>query len=464
MAIRLEKGEITMSEKKKLLLSAAIAFLLSALGACSSSASLGSEHLKDFHTRYMEQAKDELSPNALHLYVDNSYCIAQGQHSSFYKELVPVLTRRCQEYYSIKGANIVQEDLTAEDAYKRLLSIEDVPYAAIKEAAERIVRGNSEAVLMTDCEYYEQTIARGNTNNAYLEGVFATWLERGHDIYIIAEPYTETTAKGNFAKKRFYIVFTSDKLEHNIYAELSKNVNLNREGVKTLHLSATPPMIVETQSKPEPTLAAQVSSYGRYEVQDWQIDWSSIQSILMQETDLDGQPNANGQAVITGLAFNSREGDLLRIDDVRIRVLPLNTVYSDFVQSLEPASGVSAPQVHTIQALPEAPNFMLLDEKLWKSKRQIALYLDRQNFDPTILDNSAAGANFFRIDILADKVSNITNSDDKIREILVFDDISGGGQNVSLYESVKICLNRPKIQNLLKEQVLYSIYVSTLAY
>lgn len=449
---------------KKLLLSSAVALVLSALGACSSPAGLGSEHLTDFHTRYMEQASDELNANALQLYVDNSYCIALGQHSSFYKELVPVLTRRCQAYYSIKGPNIVQEDLSVEDAYKRLLSIEDVSYAAIKEAAERIVRGSSEAVLMTDCEYYEQTIARGNTNNAYLEGAFATWLERGHDIYIIAEPYTETTAKGEFAKKRFYIVFTSAKLEHNIYAELSKNVNLNREGVKTLHLSATPPMMQEVQSQPEQTLAAQVSPYGRYEVQDWQIDWSSIQSILMGETDLEGQPSANGQAVITGLSLKPSEGDLLRIDNVRIRVLPLNAVYSDFVQSLNPANGVSAPQARKIQALPEAPNFMLLDEDLWKRKREIALYLDRQNFDPTILDNSAAGANYFRVDILADKVSNAVNSDERIRETLVFDDISGGGQNVSLYESVKICLNRPGIQNRLKDQVLYSIYISTLAY
>lgn len=207
------------------------------LSSCASPG-VGSEHLVAFHRHYANQSSDTLRSNELQLYVDNSYRIASGQHSGFYQKLVPVLTRRCREYYSIKGPQIIKEDLVAQDAYKRLLSIENVSYAALKDVAERIVRGNSEAVLMTDCEYYEQTIAQGNVNNAYLEGAFATWLERGHDIFIIAEPYTEQTGKGSFAKKRYYIIFTNTTLQDGIYAELKKNVDLNSGGLQTIHLSA----------------------------------------------------------------------------------------------------------------------------------------------------------------------------------------------------------------------------------
>lgn len=446
---------------KRLTLLSITLCLLTTLGLVScTSVPTSSEHIEDFHSQYMEEKGENLEANALALYVDNSYCIAEGQHSSFYQSLLPVLTRRCKTYYSIKGPEIVQEDLAVKDAYSRLKSVQDVSYAALKEAAERIASGREEAVLMTDCEYYEQTIARGNTNNAYLEAAFTTWLERGNDIYIIVEPYTEQTARGSFAKKRYYIVWTNSRLDDNIYQELVSNVNLKTSGVRTVHLSASMPKVTfggEKNSTPAEALAASVRAKGNYEVQDWQIDWSSIQSILMTEMDTQGNASPYGEAIATGIMLQQNEDELLRIDDVRAEAIPLNEVYGAY------CSGDSSLSRERVLGIKPAPNFVVLDDDAWARGRDIRLHLDRQNFDPTILDNSL-GANFFCINIVVDKVSNALNTDTSLCDLLTFDDIAGTGKNVSLLESVKICLNKTTMQNKLKGRSLYRIYVSSLEY
>lgn len=65
-----------------------------------------------------------------------------------------------------------------------LSSIQETNYADILTAAENIVEGNSEGVLLTDGEYYEPTVAKSHVNDPYLKDVFSKWLKKAM-IYML---------------------------------------------------------------------------------------------------------------------------------------------------------------------------------------------------------------------------------------------------------------------------------------
>ena len=56
-------------------------------------------------------------------------------------------------------------------------------------------------------------MAGANPNNPYLADAFKTWMKKGHDIFIISEPYIETNNGLQYNKKRFYFLFTDTRLK-----------------------------------------------------------------------------------------------------------------------------------------------------------------------------------------------------------------------------------------------------------
>ena len=152
---------------------------------------------------------DAIQENQLNLFVDYSTCIAQAMNydhtsSRFYQALVPSLTHETKHYFSIKGNDIQEEQ---GETFSLLRTVKEVNYADLATAVEMIANGSTEAVLLTDGEYYQQSIAGGNINNPYMTNAFKTWLMKGHDVYIFAEPYVETNRGRQFNKKRFYLIF-----------------------------------------------------------------------------------------------------------------------------------------------------------------------------------------------------------------------------------------------------------------
>ena len=123
------------------------------------------------------------------MFVDYSTCITLGQHSPFFQSLVPSFVAATKHYYSIKGDKIVEEQNI--NVFQALSNIVEVNYADLKQAANLIVNGNSEGVLLTDGEYYQKNIAGGGISDPYMANAFKQWLKKGHDIYILAEPYLE---------------------------------------------------------------------------------------------------------------------------------------------------------------------------------------------------------------------------------------------------------------------------------
>lgn len=51
-------------------------------------------------------------------------------------------------------------------------------------------------------------------------------VEKGHDIYIVAEPYKEAYNGNVFDKKRFYFLFTDSRVPNNIYDRILQCVDM----------------------------------------------------------------------------------------------------------------------------------------------------------------------------------------------------------------------------------------------
>ena len=125
------------------------------------------KYVREFHQKFFEKTqKHTLKENDLALYVDYSTCITLGQHSRFFQSLRGVFSNSTKHYYSIKGPNIQEEETV--DVWNELSNILEVNYADLKNAANLIADGNSEAVLLTDGEYIQKNIAGGGINYPYV--------------------------------------------------------------------------------------------------------------------------------------------------------------------------------------------------------------------------------------------------------------------------------------------------------
>ena len=186
--------------------------------------------MAEFHVLTEDVENTDLPNNQLSLFVDYSNCIAKGMSSPFYQKMVSPLTAATKEYWSIKGKDIQKED---GKVFELLNNVKEEDYAALDNAINLMAERDGESVMLTDGELFTQTATKNNPNNPYMHAAFKKWLLKGHDIHIIAEPYQEVYKGQTFNKKRFYIIFTDDRLEGNIYSRISEVVNL-----EDLHYSA----------------------------------------------------------------------------------------------------------------------------------------------------------------------------------------------------------------------------------
>ena len=420
---------------------------LSSCGGSSIPTTEDSSQLKKFHETFFKNGDDAIREDNLSLYVDYSTCISLGQNSPFFQALVPSWVNSAKEYYSIKGEKIQKEEGRTFDL---LRNINEVNYADLKTALNTMADSKTESVLLTDGEYFQHSIAKGNINNPFMADALKTWLEKGHDVYIFSEPYSESYKGKNYNKKRFYIIFTDIRLKGNIYDRLVQTVDFSHyPNVKLFHLSADHPSLFANgnSSKPNVNLNATVKGYGSYEIQEWPIDWESIQTIIVNAVDPNkGTPLINGDSFTGGIKVDKNGFGGYKISDISIKVYNINQEYSNFCNGNKSKF-----------SLTEYPNFIKVDENEFKRHGIINLHFDTNNFDPSILDGSPY--NYFKIDICVANAQNIFNL---YENMFTFESIDmPGEQNVSVEESVKQCLADPDIQSRICNCPLYSIYVQS---
>lgn len=435
--------------------------VLSLSSCCPDNSAPDTKYLSQFHEYNFSSKIIPIKSDNLSLYVDYSTCIKEGQHSSFFQSLVPSFVDATKSYYSIKGPKIVKEDFSDIDGvYRELRNIIEVNYADLKNAAKQIAEGDSEGVLLTDGEYFQNDIAKGNINNPYLADPFKIWLKKGHDIYIFAEPYIEKHNGNNYNKKRFYFLFTDNRLNNNIYDRICQTVKLEDfPNVEIFHLSADHPTVMaEGKSlKINQTLSASVTPCGNYEIQDWPIDWEAIEGVVLGAVNLDtGEPLPNGECVIGGLKVDRNSYGGFRITGIDVNVYDINYDYFNYYNEQETPTGM-----FTMSTLSHSPYSFIYDEEEFKNHGIVNLYMDASMWTPS---NFLTGCpfNYTKIDICVSKCENVF---DNYSSMFNFDAIGLPGQyNVSVTESVKQCLFDPEIQEMMNSAVLYTIYIKSNKY
>lgn len=410
------------------------------------------EDIEDFDEMYFRHGGEDID-DELVLYVDYSTCNVLGQNSSFYQALVPSWVDAAGEYYSIKGAQITKEK---GNVFSLLKSITNYDYADLKTAAEKIADSDTEAVLLTDGEYFQKSIALGNVNNPYMKDAFAKWLKKGHDIYIFSEPYKELYHGAVYNKKRFYIIFTDSRLKGNIYDKITQTVKLEAyPQVEMFHLSVSHPVLSvnnSTHTLPNETLSAQVKGFGSFEAQEWQVDWeNAIEPYIVNAVSGDtGLPLPDGAIFTGGLKIDRNSFGGYRITDVTVHAYDINREFTEFCNA-KSANQKTSGRIDPV----EFKNFVKIDEDEFNKHGVLNLHFDTQNFDPSIL--TGAPCTYFKLDIC---ISNTENVFKQYEAMFAFDSIDQPGQqNVSLAESIKQCLAEPSIKEMMAASPVYTIYV-----
>lgn len=418
------------------------------------------KHLDKFHELTVDTEDINLQSDDLSLFVDYSNCIAKGMQSPFYQKMVSPLTAATKHYWSIKGDHISEESIVdpGKGVYYLLNNVEETNYAALDQAIEQMANGNGESVMLTDGELFTQTATKNNPNNPYMHAAFKKWLQKGHDIHILAEPFKETFNGQVYDKKRFYIIFTDDRIEGNVYDRIREIVNFEDfPEVDEFHLSGNYPWMVPENGKssqPNAIVASATTAYGSYEVQDWQVDWKNIINLILNGCDAQGNPLPNGEKLIGGLKVNKNAFGCYRIKDVDVVVSNINADYFDIYNRIDMGEKVGKTRI-TPQTL---QNFIIVDSDEFQRHGNVDLYFDIENFAP---DGELNGKpfNYFKIDIVVKDLENILgNSIDMFN----FDSVVNQGQtNVSISESLKNCVFDSDLMNKLKGKILYTIYVKS---
>ena len=418
------------------------------------------KYLSEFHEQYYGTEVDAIKGNSLVLYVDYSTCISLGQSSEFFKELLPSFSNAAKSYYSIEGDNFVQHD--ADSTYNLLRTINNVDYADLKSAVNKMAEGDSESLLLTDGEYFQKNATRDNLRNPYMADAFKKWLLRGHDIYVISEPYVEPYNGNLFNKKRFYIIFTDNRLSGNFYARIMQSATLEKfPEVEIFHLSADHPSLLsqgENHSTVNPVLTAKVTGNGGYEIQSWPIDWKNgieplIISAVNQQT---GEPLENGEPILNGIKVDRNSLGAFRITGVTAKVYNINNAYAAYSEAKE----ANVKPNLTGFGPCEVENFIQLDEKEFGKHGEVVLYFNQMMYDPSSLDGSPC--NYTKIDICVNKVEPIF---DQYASQFEFQSITMPDEpNVSVSASIKQCMTDPDVQQKVTKAPIYTIYIKSSEY
>lgn len=378
-----------------------------------------------------------------------------GQNSQFFQDIAASLVNKTSTYYSIKGSKIKQEQ---GNVYTLLRNIEEVNYAELAKAAQMMAGANCESVMITDGEYYTPSIAKGHDNDPYLADAFKTWILRGYDIHIISEPYVEPYNGQNFNKKRFYIIFTDDRMENNIYERIRRTVDFTQfPDVDEFHISASHPQMKgngNNCSAQNGILDSKSIGFGTFEIEDWEgCDWKTIEDELVNGVDEEtGEPLKCGVPIIQ-MGLDKNSFGCYRIKSVNLKVYDINQEYNEYYN----ARMNGKKTIRQNYTLGELENFMQIDSKEFDKHSKINISFNQEWFDPSVL--SGKPYNYFKLDL---SIGNVQPIFDQHEDKFEFESITQpGSKNVSVASSIKQCLADDKVLDKMRGQVIYSIYIKS---
>ncbi len=406
--------------------------------------------LQEFIKHNANEGKVSLS-DTVKLYVDYSTCVAEAKNSTYFKSTHPSIVDCSPVFYSIKGSAIKKETTDRQQVYNLLSSIREVNHADIKGAVSQIVNGNSQAVLITDGEYYMAGNVRDNLNNPYLADEFRIWLNKGFDIYFYCEPYVESKKHNKF---RYYILFTDDDIYDNINDRFSRACSAEDHGVTAFHLSDGQLRINKEDGYPIINSAVSPSENTKVEngidIQEYYTSWSDMGEYL-SEGDIEYT------YILRGLYIDKSASNSYSIEEITPVVYQMYPAYEEFTTAK--ALGEALPKAKKMKKVKDV---FEIDEDTFEETGEIVLKL-KSGFD------GAGGLsydhpNLLKVDFVVTEAENNFTNNDEVNNAFKWKSISavqGHAENTSLYESISLVLQNPKFNPKKREVVLYTVYLST---
>ena len=389
------------------------------------------------------------------LYLDHSTCVIDAvNNSEVWKAVFPNFTQYSDELVLIKGSDFELIELDrdknkVEETLKRIK--DDIPWADIDKAVQEIVKGNNQAILVSDFEAFDNgdgTLATKTRDLVpYLSPWLKIWLEKGFSIYIITEPYKEIYNGKLVDKKRFYFIFTDDKLEAPISANVKNEIdNLIKNGTCQLFKMTNSDISVESAPKRDISakdLDFSVEYGNHFDFISIENSWDDIREYVMK-LDKYEEPIPEEEKLPIIKNFKLNHGGNYKIEN--IKVIATN-ITADFVEQKKKISGKDISEA------------FLVDEKALKNNL-INIYLTDKIFTNDFI-TAEYGGNLIRLDFVIDQVS-IQPHDKTIFEW------------ISIYKNVTaICVSK-SIENALmdvnvvptneKRRLLHTVFVKTATY
>jgi hypothetical protein len=350
----------------------------------------------------------------------------------------------------IRSSNQVSEQLD--------LISNDIPFADIRKAVFHICNDNQQAILISDFESYGN--GRFLDLEPYMSEPFKIWLERGYAIYIIVEPYIERYMGRNFNKKRFYMIFTDDKIEapisHNMLNEIKTQIDNGRCDV--FRLTNSDINIIRPKSEMiDGNLSFNVEYFPKFDYVTIDDSWESISQYVMN-LDKYGQPMAGGVAVPLIRNLEIINGNNYSISDLQIIATNITAKYLSKDTSALEALKMDLQSIGKLEI--NISDGFILDSQAFE-RGKINVMLTEKIFSPGFL-SSHLGGNLIRIDFAVENISLNT-----------FDPSIFEWQSLFWTSQKAICVSK-SIENALKDmnvvptskyrRVVHTIFLKTESY
>jgi hypothetical protein len=335
------------------------------------------------------------------LYLDHSTCVIDAvNNSDVWKAVFPNFTEYSDELVLIKGSDIDKWEKVVLDRKDNKISTAlarikvDIPWAGIQQAIKEIVNGNNQAIIVSDFEGFDgeagSLLTKSMDDRPWLSFELKTWLQKGFSIYIITEPYKEIYNGKPVDKKRFYFIFTDDKLEAPISANVKNEINhLIKNRTCQLFKMTNSDISVES---PKSDISAKdldfsVEYGNHFDFISIENSWDDIREYVMK-LDKYGEPIPEEvkQPIIKNFKLN--HGVNYKIEN--IKVIATN-ITADFVEQKKKISGKDISEA------------FLVDEKALKSNLN-NIYLTDKIFTNDFI-TAEHGGNLIRLDFVVDQVS-----------------------------------------------------------
>lgn len=389
------------------------------------------------------------------LYLDHSTCVIDAvKNSEVFKKLRPDLGQYCDTLRMIKGDIFESVPLNRMDnqVSEALETIEtDIPYADIRRAVFDICNDSQQAILISDCESYAN--GRFLDLEPYMSQPFRDWLTDGHSIYIITEPYQERYKGRTYEKKRFYIIFTDDRLQSPISNILMEGIpELVENGVCSWFKMTNSD--IEVQSAESDIIAKDLSfevdhlnGFKYIVIED---SWDDIRKYVMK-LDKYGEPipDEKPEPLVRNLMFSNSENYI--IDNIDVVATNITSKYIALVDSM--ASGKDI----------DISDAFILDKKALK-KNKINVLLTDKIFNEGYLLGKEYGGNLIRLDFVISDNKNSPSFRLKAYDPSVFEWQSIWSPNTSICVSKSID-NALRDANVVpsspKRRVIHTIFIKT---